>query len=89
MGDTVIGLLHPGEMGAAVAACLTARGHGVRWVSDGRGPATAARAAQAGLVRRILPPGASNWPRGAASLIRGHTNGHRTSRLAGFRDRLA
>jgi 3-hydroxyisobutyrate dehydrogenase-like beta-hydroxyacid dehydrogenase len=50
MGDTVIGLLHPGEMGAAVAGCLTARGHDVRWVSQGRGPATAARAAQAGLA---------------------------------------
>jgi 3-hydroxyisobutyrate dehydrogenase-like beta-hydroxyacid dehydrogenase len=50
MGDTVIGLLHPGEMGAAVAGCLTARGHEVRWVSEGRGPATAARAAQAGLA---------------------------------------
>ena len=41
MGDPVIGLLHPGEMGAAVAGCLTARGHDVRWVSGGRGPATA------------------------------------------------
>jgi 3-hydroxyisobutyrate dehydrogenase-like beta-hydroxyacid dehydrogenase len=50
MGDTVIGLLHPGEMGAAVAGCLTARGHQVRWASQGRGPATAARAAQAGLA---------------------------------------
>jgi 3-hydroxyisobutyrate dehydrogenase-like beta-hydroxyacid dehydrogenase len=50
MGDTVIGLLHPGEMGAAVAGCLTARGHEVRWVSEGRGPATAARAAQAALA---------------------------------------
>jgi hypothetical protein len=50
MGGTAIGLLHPGEMGAAVAGCLTARGHEVRWVSEGRGPATAARAAQAGLA---------------------------------------
>ncbi|MDX6335298.1 MAG: hypothetical protein QOG05_2638 [Streptosporangiaceae bacterium] len=50
MGGTAIGLLHPGEMGAAVAGCLTARGHEVRWVSEGRGPATAARAAQAALA---------------------------------------
>ena len=50
MAGTVIGLLHPGEMGAAVAACLTGRGHDVRWASEGRGPATAARAAQAGLA---------------------------------------
>ena len=46
----MIGLLHPGEMGAAVAGCLTARGHQVRWVSQGRGPETAARAARAGLA---------------------------------------
>ncbi len=50
MTDTVIGLLHPGEMGAAVAGCLTARGHEVRWASQGRGPATAARAGRAGLA---------------------------------------
>ena len=50
MGDTVIGLLHPGEMGAAVAGCLTARGQDVRWVSQGRGPATAQRAGRAGLA---------------------------------------
>ena len=50
MGDAVIGLLHPGEMGAAVAGCLAARGHDVRWVSQGRGPATAQRAGQAGLA---------------------------------------
>ncbi len=50
MGDTVIGLLHPGEMGAAVAGCLTAQGHDVRWASQGRSPATAARAGRAGLA---------------------------------------
>ena len=49
-GDTVVGLLHPGEMGAAVAGCLTARGQDVRWVSQGRGPATAQRAGRAGLA---------------------------------------
>jgi 3-hydroxyisobutyrate dehydrogenase-like beta-hydroxyacid dehydrogenase len=46
----VIGLLHPGEMGAAVGRCLTARGHEVLWASRGRGPDTAARAAAAGLA---------------------------------------
>ncbi len=50
MGGMAIGLLHPGEMGAAVAGCLTARGHEVRWVPEGRSPASAARAAQAGLA---------------------------------------
>jgi 3-hydroxyisobutyrate dehydrogenase-like beta-hydroxyacid dehydrogenase len=47
--DTVIGLLHPGEMGAAVAGCLTGAGHRVLWASEGRGPDTAARARAAGL----------------------------------------
>jgi 3-hydroxyisobutyrate dehydrogenase-like beta-hydroxyacid dehydrogenase len=46
----VIGLLHPGEMGAAVARCLTKSGHTVLWASEGRSPATAARATAAGLT---------------------------------------
>jgi 3-hydroxyisobutyrate dehydrogenase-like beta-hydroxyacid dehydrogenase len=50
MNRAVIGLLHPGEMGAAVGGCLTAAGHEVLWVSPGRGPDTAKRAATAGLT---------------------------------------
>jgi 3-hydroxyisobutyrate dehydrogenase-like beta-hydroxyacid dehydrogenase len=50
MSDAVIGLLHPGEMGAAVGACLTGRGYMVLWVPEGRSPATAARAEAAGLT---------------------------------------
>jgi 3-hydroxyisobutyrate dehydrogenase-like beta-hydroxyacid dehydrogenase len=46
----VIGLLHPGEMGAAVGRCLTGAGHTVLWASEGRSPETAARARQAGLT---------------------------------------
>ena len=49
MNQTVIGLLHPGEMGAAVGRCLTEAGHTVLWASEGRGPQTAARARAAGL----------------------------------------
>jgi 3-hydroxyisobutyrate dehydrogenase-like beta-hydroxyacid dehydrogenase len=45
----VIGLLHPGEMGASVGRCLTEAGHVVLWASQGRGPETAARARAAGL----------------------------------------
>src|SRR5687767_12324338 len=45
----VVGLLHPGEMGAAIAAQLTANGHAVLWASIGRGAETAARAEEAGL----------------------------------------
>jgi 3-hydroxyisobutyrate dehydrogenase-like beta-hydroxyacid dehydrogenase len=44
-----IGVLHPGEMGAAVGAALRAVGHDVLWASAGRSPATAARAGEAGL----------------------------------------
>ncbi len=48
-GLGVIGLLHPGQMGAAVGQCLTGAGHVVLWASEGRGPETAARALDAGL----------------------------------------
>ena len=50
MSERTIGLLHPGEMGAAVGRCLRDRGHVVLWASAGRGSATAARAAAAGLI---------------------------------------
>jgi 3-hydroxyisobutyrate dehydrogenase-like beta-hydroxyacid dehydrogenase len=50
MSGRTIGLLHPGEMGAAIGRCLAERGHTVLWVSQGRGPATAQRAAAAGLT---------------------------------------
>jgi 3-hydroxyisobutyrate dehydrogenase-like beta-hydroxyacid dehydrogenase len=49
-GPFTIGLLHPGEMGAAVGRCLTGSGHTVLWASDGRSGQTAARAAAAGLT---------------------------------------
>ena len=49
MSDLLIGLLHPGEMGAAVGGCLTGLGQQVCWASQGRGPGTAARAQAAGL----------------------------------------
>jgi 3-hydroxyisobutyrate dehydrogenase-like beta-hydroxyacid dehydrogenase len=73
MSDTTIGLLHPGEMGAAVGQCLTGAGHTVLWVPDGRSAATRARAAAAGLeecgwaemsarsdvIVSVCPPGAA------------------------------
>ncbi|MFJ9520649.1 DUF1932 domain-containing protein [Kitasatospora sp. NPDC101801] len=49
MGHT-LGILHPGSMGAAVAACAASTGSTVLWCSQGRSPATVARAEQAGLV---------------------------------------
>jgi 3-hydroxyisobutyrate dehydrogenase-like beta-hydroxyacid dehydrogenase len=44
------GLLHPGEMGAAIGAALQARGESVVWASAGRSAATIERAEQAGLI---------------------------------------
>ena len=50
MSDSAtVGLLHPGRMGAAIAAQMVANGHAVLWCSDGRSPATHRRAKDAGL----------------------------------------
>jgi 3-hydroxyisobutyrate dehydrogenase-like beta-hydroxyacid dehydrogenase len=49
MSDETVGLLHPGEMGAAVGRCLTGGGYVVLWAPEGRSAATAARAEAAGL----------------------------------------
>jgi hypothetical protein len=40
----IVGLLHPGEMGAAVGDLLVGEGHEVLWASAGRSDATHARA---------------------------------------------
>ena len=50
MNDVTIGLLHPGEMGAAVGQCLVGNGYAVLWTPEGRSAATAARAEAAGLT---------------------------------------
>jgi 3-hydroxyisobutyrate dehydrogenase-like beta-hydroxyacid dehydrogenase len=49
MPNQTIALLHPGEMGAALGACLVSRGLRVVWVSQGRSAATRKRAEAAGL----------------------------------------
>jgi 3-hydroxyisobutyrate dehydrogenase-like beta-hydroxyacid dehydrogenase len=73
MTETTIGLLHPGEMGAAVGRCLVAAGHRVLWAPEGRSAATRERAAAAGLeecgwaemsarsdvIVSVCPPGAA------------------------------
>jgi 3-hydroxyisobutyrate dehydrogenase-like beta-hydroxyacid dehydrogenase len=41
----IVGLLHPGAMGAAVGLALQANGHEVVWASEGRSEATRGRAA--------------------------------------------
>lgn len=45
----IIGLLHPGAMGAALGAALVSAGHAVLWSPDGRSDRTAARAEATGL----------------------------------------
>jgi len=49
MGAATVGLLHPGEMGAALGAALRGRGQTVVWASAGRSDATAGHANAAGL----------------------------------------
>ncbi len=49
MQRTRIGLLHPGQMGAAVGRVLADAGHPVLWASAGRSAASRQRAAAAGL----------------------------------------
>jgi 3-hydroxyisobutyrate dehydrogenase-like beta-hydroxyacid dehydrogenase len=44
-----IGFLHPGEMGVSIAASAQQSGHAVYWASEGRSPATRARAEQLAL----------------------------------------
>jgi 3-hydroxyisobutyrate dehydrogenase-like beta-hydroxyacid dehydrogenase len=44
----IVGVLHPGEMGAAVGAQIRAGGHTVLWASAGRSAGTARRAREAG-----------------------------------------
>jgi 3-hydroxyisobutyrate dehydrogenase-like beta-hydroxyacid dehydrogenase len=50
MSTRKIGILHPGEMGAAVAATARNSGHEVFWASEGRSAETGRRAAQTGLA---------------------------------------
>jgi hypothetical protein len=68
----IVGLLHPGEMGASVGRALQANRHEVLWASDGRSEATRARAegfrdvgsvtalaGEAELILSICPPHAA------------------------------
>jgi len=49
MSIKTLAVLHPGEMGAAIGACLAARGCRLAWASEGRSAATRARAESAGM----------------------------------------
>jgi len=50
MSKQKIGVLHPGEMGVAVAKTAQNSGHEVYWASEGRSPETCRRATAAGLA---------------------------------------
>ncbi|MFJ9530468.1 NAD(P)-dependent oxidoreductase [Streptomyces cyaneofuscatus] len=50
MDQPTVGILHPGSMGAAVAACAATNAAAVLWCETGRGTASAARAARFGLA---------------------------------------
>jgi 3-hydroxyisobutyrate dehydrogenase-like beta-hydroxyacid dehydrogenase len=68
----IVGLLHPGEMGAAIGEALHATGHDVIWAGEGRSEETRARAtalrdvgtlaallAEAEIVLSVCPPHAA------------------------------
>ena len=48
--ESVVGVLHPGEMGSVVGRGLVERGFEVLWASAGRGPKSGGRARAAGLT---------------------------------------
>jgi 3-hydroxyisobutyrate dehydrogenase-like beta-hydroxyacid dehydrogenase len=50
MKSRTIGILHPGEMGASIAAAAKLSGHAVYWVSEGRSAQSQARAEEQGLL---------------------------------------
>ncbi|WP_190136168.1 NAD(P)-dependent oxidoreductase [Streptomyces longispororuber] len=50
MDQPTVGILHPGRMGAAVAACAATNAAAVLWCEAGRSPASVERAAQFGLT---------------------------------------
>jgi 3-hydroxyisobutyrate dehydrogenase-like beta-hydroxyacid dehydrogenase len=49
MFTEIIGILHPGQMGAVVAATAKNAGHEVHWASEGRSPETRHRAESIGI----------------------------------------
>ncbi|WP_327310075.1 DUF1932 domain-containing protein (plasmid) [Streptomyces sp. NBC_01298] len=50
MDQPTVGILHPGSMGAAIAACAAANATAVLWCAAGRSTASVARAEQFGLT---------------------------------------
>jgi 3-hydroxyisobutyrate dehydrogenase-like beta-hydroxyacid dehydrogenase len=81
----IIGLLHPGQMGAAIGAQLVAAGHRVHWCPAGRSERTGVRAREAGMhtvgsVAEMLAGSEvvfSICPPAAASQLAGRIAAHR------------
>ena len=67
-----IALFHPGDMGAAVGACLASNGHRVLWASSGRSAASAARAKAANLEDAVTFEGALEQVRVVLSVCPPH-----------------
>ncbi|MGN6792523.1 MAG: DUF1932 domain-containing protein [Streptosporangiaceae bacterium] len=79
-----IGLLHPGEMGAAVGRCLTGCGYTVLWASEGRSDETASRAEAAGLTDERTAAEVARRAAVIISVCPPHAAVHVASSVAGF-----
>jgi 3-hydroxyisobutyrate dehydrogenase-like beta-hydroxyacid dehydrogenase len=80
----IAGLLHPGEMGAAVGRCLVARGLTVLWASQDRSPATAARARAAGLTDAGTPAAVAGQADVIFSICPPHAAADLAAAVSGF-----
>src|SRR3954452_2586617 len=81
---TAIGILHPGDMGAALGARLRERGHDVRWSGDGRSPQTRERAEAAGLRDAGSLAGLTAASDALLSVCPPHAAGDGARAVAGF-----
>lgn len=80
-----IGVLHPGEMGSAVAAVLARRQHDVRYASAGRSADTIARAAADGLTDSLTPQALAEHADVLLSICPPHAALDVAKQVAGFR----
>jgi len=87
MSETVVGIMHPGEMGASVAAAARSTGCTVLWCDAGRGPRTRERAQRAGLEAVDSIQELSERAQVLLSVCPPHAAGDvaRDAALAGFR----
>ena len=81
---STIGLLHPGEMGAAIGAALRSAGHEVLWASDGRSAATVERAQAAGLTDLGTIDALAQRAEVVISVVPPHAAADMVGRFAGY-----